>query len=62
MSEYSIKSSYYELGAYKMYDLYAQKVINERKKDPENTYYGDLYSDLVAVTFLGKLNTPILDL
>lgn len=62
MSEYSIKSSYYELGAYKMYDLYAQKVMNGRKKDPENTYYGDLYSDLVAVTFLGKLNTPLLDL
>lgn len=32
MSEYSIKSSYYELGAYKMYDLYAQKVMNGRKK------------------------------
>lgn len=62
MSEYSIKSSFYELGAYKMYDLYAQKAIHERKNDPENTYYGDLYSDLVAVTFLGKLNTPILDL
>lgn len=62
MSEYSINSSFYELGAYKMYDLYAQKAIHERRNDPNNTYYGDLYSDLVAVTFLGKLNTPLLDL
>lgn len=62
MSEYSINSSFYELGAYKMYDLYAQKAIHERRNDLENTYYGDLYSDLVAVTFLGKLNTPLLDL
>lgn len=62
MSEYNIKSSYYELGAHKKYDLYAEKVILGRVNDAENMYYGDLYSDLVAVTFLGKLNTSLLDL
>ena len=62
MNEFSLKTSYYELGAYKKYDLYAEKVIRQRKNDLANTYYGDLYSDLVAVTFLGKLNTPLLDL
>jgi hypothetical protein len=62
MTEYRTKDSYYELGAFKQYDLYAAKVIFERKNDPKNMYYGDLYSDLVAVSFLGKLNTPILDL
>jgi hypothetical protein len=62
MSVFSLKSSYYELGAYKQYDIYARKVISKRKKDPDNTKYGDLHSDLAAVTFLGKLNTPLLDL
>lgn len=62
MNDYSIKNSYYELGAHKKYDLYAAKVLRERKNDPKNMYYGDLYSDLVAVTLLGKLNTPLLDL
>lgn len=60
MSNYTIKNSFYELGAYRKYEIYAQKVIKERSKNEEN--FGGLYSDLVAVTFLGKLNTPILDL
>lgn len=62
MSEYSTKSSFYELGAHRKYNIYASKVLIERKNDLKNIYYGDLYSDLVAVTFLGKLNTPLLDL
>lgn len=62
MSDYNINSRYYDLAAYKMYNLYASKVIHERAKKPNDDYYGDLYSDLVAVTFLGKLNTPLLDL
>ena len=60
MSVFSLKSSYYELGAYKQYEIYARKVISKRKKDPDNTKYGDLNSDLAAVTFLGKLNTLLL--
>lgn len=62
MPEFGLKNSFYELGAYKKYDIYAKKVISSRKKDLDETKYGDLYSDLVAVTFLGKLNTPLLDL
>lgn len=62
MTNYNIHSRYYDLAAYKMYDLYASKVLRDRAKKPKNDYYGDLYSDLVAVTFLGKLNTPLLDL
>ncbi len=62
MTNYTIHSRYYELASYKMYDLYAAKVLRDRTKKPENLYYGDLYSDLVAVTLLGKLNISLLDL
>ncbi|MAA56917.1 MAG: hypothetical protein CL855_00345 [Cryomorphaceae bacterium] len=64
MNKFTAKSSYYNLGAYKLYDLYAEKVIldNKKKIDSEYPYFGDLYADLVAVTFLGKLDIPLFEL
>jgi hypothetical protein len=64
MPKYSIKNSYYELGSFKLYELYAEKVIlnNSLKKNSPNAYFGHLYADLVAVTFLGRLNIPLLEL
>lgn len=64
MTKLSIKSSFKELGSLKKWDLYAEKIIysNKLKKTSSNQYFGGLNLDLVAVTFLGRLNTPILEL
>lgn len=63
MTKYNTKNSFKELGSCKIWDIYAEKIIlhNKNKNDPES-YFGALDADLVAVTYLGKLNTPILQL
>lgn len=59
---YSIKNSYYELACFREFGLYAQKAIRDRAKQPLDSPSADLFSDLVAVSFLGKLQTPLLSL
>jgi len=64
MSKLDIKSSFKDLGINMKFDLYADKILKHNQVIHKNNdnFYGDLYFDLVAVTFLGKLNTPLLQL